>query len=141
MRRFFLYASGVFLLSQLLSFGVEMGESLKLDYNLLPFSSGFVHYRVQNQKLQLIFLNQKKVVIAPPAEEGLVQVRFINPRTQSDRAYVLPLMSQKTYLETIRPLRLPLNYRLYVTLKMKDSPASVSLPAIELRPGDLNAVP
>ncbi len=141
MRSFSLYFSSLFLLSALFCFGVEVGEPLKVDHNLLPFASGFVHYRIQNQKLQLIFLNQKKVVITPPAEEGLIQVRFMNPRTQSDKAYTLPLISQKTYLETLRPLRLPLNYRLYGTLTMKDSPVSVSLPVIELRPGDLKALP
>ena len=118
-------------------FAVEVGDALKLDHNLIPFSSGFIHYTLHNQKLQLIFLNQKKVVVPPLSQEGFVQVRFISPRKKSDQPYTLPLVPQKASLETVRPLKLPLNYRLWVTLKMKDTEESVTLPALELRPGDL----
>lgn len=137
MQRSLLYLAGLFFFSPIFAFSVEINESLKVEHNLLPLSSGFIHYRLQDQKLQLIFLNQKKVVIAPLASEGLVQVRFMNPRTQSDKTYTLPLVSQKAYLETIRPLKLPLNYRLLITLNMKHTGENLALPVIELRPRDL----
>ena len=136
MRRFFLYFASLVFLSPFLAFSLELDETLTVEDHLLPFSSGFIHYRLQNQKLQLIFLNQKKSVIAPPAEEALVQVRFINPRTQADKPYTLPLVSQGAYLEAIRPFKLPLNYRLFITLKMTGNENTLSLPIIELRPLD-----
>jgi hypothetical protein len=118
--------------------GIELGETLKVDKHLIPVTSGFIHYRIKDQKLQLIFLNKKKAVISPAAKDGLVKVRFINARTKADVPYTMPLVLTGSYLEGVRSFRLPLNYRILITLKMADGAETVDLPLIELRPDDLS---
>lgn len=118
-------------------FGLELGDTLKVDKQLIPFQSGFIHYRVKDQKLQLIFLNKKKQVIAPVAKEGLVKVRFISPRIKADIPYVMPLALSKSYLEGVRPLRLPLNYRVFISLTLCEGSETIDLPPIELRPENI----
>lgn len=118
------------------AFGLEVGDVIETEGKGFKTSEGSIYYRLEDRKVQIFFLDKEQKIITPLFKEGTIQVRFIAPRSKADVPFTIPLTSiNNTYLEALRPLRLPLNYNLIIRLKNPQDPMHTQeLPSIKITP-------